>query len=157
MPTGWIITVFILLPNLLFLVFPPKNVPPEMNVPEQSRKKRLEIIEKIGQAGCFALPFFFSIHTTTLFDRVSLALFGLALILYYAGWLRYLLQGRRFYFLFAPMVGIPLPMAVAPIMAFIVAAGCLHAWQLAIAGVLLAAGHIPVSWWNGSAAWWKKC
>jgi hypothetical protein len=151
MPTGWIITVLLLLPNLLFLFFPPRDIPPEMCIQELIKKKKLEIFERIGQVGCFSLPFFYSIHFSSLLDRVSLSVFILALLVYYAGWLRFVLQGRGFRLLFSPMFGIPLPMAVAPITVFFVSAGSLHAWPLALASLVLAAGRIPVSWME-----WKR-
>lgn len=146
MPTGWIIAVLILFPNIFYLLFPPIDIPPETAASDLSRKKTLEIIEKVGQAGCFTIPFFYSINTSSKIEQFSFVLFGLALIFYYAGWLRYLLQGRSFRILFSPIAGIPLPMALAPITAFFAAAVILHAWPLALAALILSGGHIPVSW-----------
>jgi len=43
------------------------------------------------------------------------------------------------------MLHIPLPLAVAPIMAFLAAAMNFHSWLLGLAAVVLAAGHLVVS------------
>ncbi len=145
MLTGWIITAIILLPNLLFLVYPPNTIPPEPDEKSLSKKKKFEIIEKAGQVGCFVLPFFYSFQTKSTLDRISLTITIVALSLYYIGWIRYLSKGRLFYLLFSPMLHIPLPLAVAPIMAFLAAAMNFHSWLLGLAAVVLAAGHLVVS------------
>ena len=65
--------------------------------------------------------------------------------LYYAGWLRYLRQGRSFALLFQPLLHIPMPMAVAPIVYFCAASIALHSGWLLLATVLLTIGHLYVS------------
>jgi hypothetical protein len=152
MPTGWIVTVLLLLPNAFFLLLSPRNVPPETDGNRQFKVQILESVEKLGQIGSFVLPFFYSFYTQSPIDLIFLSLFCLLMGFYYAGWVRYILQGRLFSSLYAPMAGIPLPMAVAPVLAILAAAVNFHAWPLALAALILGAGHIPVSWLE-----WQRC
>jgi hypothetical protein len=152
MSIGWIVTVLLLLPNAFFLVLSPQNIPPETDGNRQFKVQVLETVEKLGQVGCFVLPFFYSFYTQTAFDLIFLGLFCLLMGFYYAGWVRYILQGRLFRSLYTPMAGIPLPMAVAPVLAILAAAVNFHAWPLALAALILGAGHIPVSWLE-----WQRC
>ncbi len=152
MPNGWIVTLLLLLPNALFLFFAPRNVPVETDGRRQFRVQVLETVERLGQIGCFALPFFYNFHFDSLWEKLALALFCLFMGIYYAGWTRYMQQGREFRWLFAPMLGVPLPMAVMPVLAVFAAAANFHAWPLALAALILGAGHIPVSWLE-----WQRC
>lgn len=139
---GWLFTLLILLPNALMLLRPPRQVPGNLNT-----GRLLEMIERTGQAGCFILPIFYqgSLNGGG-WQLCGLGLAGGALLFYYAGWLRYLLQGRGFRLLFAPMCGVPIPLAAAPVVYFFAAALFLAAWPLALAALALAAGHLGVSW-----------
>lgn len=152
MPTGWIVTLLLLLPNALFLLLSPRNVPPETDGQRQFKVQIFETIEKLGQVGCFVLPFFYFFHTFTLMDQLSLVLFCILMGFYYAGWFRYIREDRQFFNLFAPMLGVPLPMAVAPVLAVFMASVNFHSWPLALAAAILGVGHIPVSWLE-----WLRC
>ncbi len=140
-PNGGLISILALLPNLLFLVFPPRDVPRELSQPARG----LEIVEGVGRVGVFAIPFFCWIEIAGTLEMIAVVIMIGALGLYYAGWLRYLRQGRSFALLFQPMLSIPLPMAVAPIVYFYAASIVLHAWLLFLATVLLTIGHLYVS------------
>jgi hypothetical protein len=69
---------------------------------------------------------------------------AVALILYYALWSRYL-AGRRYALLYDSLWGLPVPMAILPVVVFLAAAGWLSNAWIAIAALVLAAGHIPVA------------
>jgi ABC-type glycerol-3-phosphate transport system permease component len=96
-------------------------------------------------AGVFAIPCFYRIQIESTIASVSLVVMALALGGYYLGWLRYVLRGRHFALLFSPMWGIPLPMAVLPVIYFGAASGLLRSWPLAVATVVFAIGHLAVS------------
>ncbi|MFC5678670.1 hypothetical protein [Aeromicrobium endophyticum] len=68
-----------------------------------------------------------------------------ALISYYALWARYLHSGRAWVELYRPTLAVPVPMAVAPVVAFLAAAAWLSNPWIAAAAVVLAAGHIPAA------------
>ena len=82
----------------------------------------------------------------------ALVFMALALGFYYAGWARYALKGHRFSLLFAPMLGVPLPMAISPVIYFLAAAVFLRSWPLGIAALLLGVGHVFVSLGE-----WERC
>jgi len=145
MTLGGLVTVFLFLPNLLYLIYPPQEKP-EPEDAEKSRFARfLEIVERAGQISCFVLPFFYPIHLNHPLRWIALLVMVISLLFYYTGWVRYIRKGRRFGLLFEPMAGIPLPMAVAPVIYLAGAALLLGSWPLLGAVLLLAIGHLAVS------------
>lgn len=151
MPFGGLITLAILLPNLLMLILPPHEVPPE---PEKkdNRLRAMQVVERVGQAGAFLIPFFYPLPVLRDASVDALAVMVLAIGFYYSGWVRYATKGHRFLLLYAPFLGIPLPMAIAPVIYFAAAAVFLGSWLLAGAVVFLAAGHLYVSYGQ-----WNRC
>ncbi|MBN2004660.1 MAG: hypothetical protein JXA21_14990 [Anaerolineae bacterium] len=138
---GWLIPLLILLPNVLIVRFPPADKPQDAS----GVNRLLEVLERLGQVGVFVIPCFYRVRVWGVVAAVSLAVMALALVCYYLGWLRYVRRGRRYALLFAPMWGIPLPMAVMPIIYFGTAAALLRSWPLAAATLALAVGHLAVS------------
>lgn len=145
MPLGGLVTILLFLPNLLYLTFPPRERPEAEDADKSRFAAFLEILERIGQIACFLLPFFYAIHLGSLQSWVALGVMACALVFYYAGWARYMLHGRLFRLLFEPMAGVPLPMAVAPILYMAAASLLLRSWWLFGAVILLAIGHLTVS------------
>jgi hypothetical protein len=151
MPLGGLITLAVLIPNLLMLTLPPEAIPPRPA--NKSRWMRiLAVVERIGQAGSFLIPFFYPLPSLREAKVDALVVMALALGFYYSGWARYAIKGHRFVLLFAPLFGVPLPMAISPVVYFAAASVFLNSWPLAVAAALLAAGHLYVS--RGE---WKRC
>jgi hypothetical protein len=100
---GWLIPLLVLLPNVLMVRFPPTERPADAS----GVKRWLEVLERLGQAGVFAIPCFYRLRIQSTIAAVSLAVMALALICYYLGWLRYIQQGQRYALLFAPMWASP--------------------------------------------------
>ncbi|MBN1937156.1 MAG: hypothetical protein JW934_21030 [Anaerolineae bacterium] len=138
---GWLIPLLVLLPNVLMVRFPPTERPENTS----GVNRWLEALERLGQAGVFVIPCFHRIRIQDVIASVSLAAMALALVGYYLGWLRYMQQGQRYALLFAPLWGIPLPMAVMPVIYFGAAAALVRSWPLAVATVVFAIGHLAVS------------
>ena len=138
---GWLIPLFVLLPNVLLVRFPPTERPEDAS----GVNRWLEALERLGQAGVFVIPCFYRIRIQGAMAVVSLAVMALTLVSYYLGWLRYMQQGRRYALLFAPMWGIPLPMAVMPVIYFGAAAALVRSCPLAAATAVFAVGHLAVS------------
>lgn len=138
---GWLIPLSVLLPNVLMVRFPPTERPEDAS----GVNRWLEALERIGRAGVFVIPCLYRIRVQDAMAVVSLVAMTLALVCYYLGWLRYMQRGRRYALLFAPMWGIPLPMAVMPVITFGAAAALLRSWPLAAAMVVFAIGHLAVS------------
>lgn len=141
-PLGGIVTLFVLLPNLLAALFPPQDsLPPAAG----TLLARLTVLERVGQVSSFVLPFFYPIRPQGALFWAALAVMLVALGLYYAGWARYLQKGRREVFFYRPLLGIPLPMALMPVIYFFAAGGLLRSPWLALAAVGLGVGHIGVT------------
>jgi hypothetical protein len=144
MPLGGLVTIFVLLPNLLMLFFPPTGLPPGAGK-KTSLTAVMEIVERAGQVCAFVIPFFYPLRVQGSLEIASLAGMILALLFYYLNWARYLRQGRAFRLLYQPCAGIPLPLAVSPVIYFLLAASLFHSWLLLAAAVVLGIGHIYVS------------
>lgn len=137
-----IIPIAVLLPNLFFFGIPPRNLPTNMVDKESPMFK---IAEGIGRLGVFVLPIFSSIHHDKQYEVLSLIGMLFFLLLYYVGWIRYFRRDREYKLLFSPMIGIPVPLAISPILYFLSASIVLHSSLLFISSLILAIGHIPIS------------
>lgn len=140
---GVVLAVAILLPNLLIILLPPKNVPADY----KDAGLLFTVLERIGQAGCVAVLMLSKSNFDGRLLDVRFLLMLLFIALYYAMWLRYLRKGRDFKFLWTPLWMIPVPMAVFPILAFAFAALWGRSVWLCAAVIFLAAGHLVNSWY----------
>lgn len=140
----WMI-VAILIPNLLFLVFPPIHVPTQMPRDITFSWRIILICEKVGQMCIFVLPLFWKIKVS---DKTPYVLAGMVvfLLIYYVGWTRYILSGRSYRLLFDKLLGMPLPLAISPVIYFALGALLLESWTLMMGTLILAIGHIPESY-----------
>lgn len=106
----------------------------------------LRLLERIGQAGCTVTALIFSDYNLAPFSMRSLWLAGsfTLMLLYELCWLRYFFGGRTVAALYRRFLGIPLPLAVLPVAAFLllgIYGGVL--WLIASAAVL-GVGHIGI-------------
>ncbi|MDX2357527.1 hypothetical protein [Dietzia sp. PP-33] len=136
------LSLAVLLPGLLLPLVPPRDPIPHVVAPGPVRWA-----ERAGQASCLAVPALAASGTVVWWwgVLVSGALGG-----YYALWVRYLVTGRRAASLYWWRC-IPVPMAVLPVVVFLATAGWLDSAWIAAAAVVLAVGHIPVSWTTARA------
>src|SRR5512136_2285973 len=93
-PLGGVITLLILLPNLLAVFFPPSTKLADNPRPNDTRLQIMTVVERIGQVGSFVIPFFYRVTLANAIQAIALVIMIGALALYYAGWVRYLAQGR---------------------------------------------------------------
>jgi len=135
---GLLVSLAILLPNLVLLVAPVHDMPGAL----PTLPPVIVWAERIGQAGCLVLP---AITGGPAGLSPWAVLTALLIAVYWALWLRYLIAGRRFAQLYAPLGPIPVPMAVFPVAAFFAAAAWLLSWPLAVAAAVLAVGHITTA------------
>jgi len=135
---GLLIALAILAPSFLLLPFPPIDAPAA--APRTSRIA--SVLERVGQIGCLVL----AVIVAPVLGRPAwlIALIGLV-ALYYLLWLRYLAGGRHFRLLYAPLGPIPVPLALAPVLAFFAASVWMENWFLAAGALVLGVGHITVS------------
>jgi hypothetical protein len=145
-PLGGIISLFVFIRNLLAVFYPP--ISRLVNDPERISGyiQVMIVFERIGQIGSFAIPFFYRLKSSSILDVAMLTIMICALVIYYAGWMRYLVQGRNEGLFYKSMFGIPLPMAVMPVIYFFSASVLLGSVWLMMCAILLGVGHITVSW-----------
>ena len=141
---GLLISLALLAPSLLFArdlrehAGVPGRVPPVLG-----------LIERVGQVGCLVLaPLSGGAGRGAAWGVVV----GVLVAGYYALWARYLAGGRRVEALYAPLGPVPVPMALLPVLAFLTTAYWVGSWPLALAAVVLAAGHLPVAWRSARTA-----
>jgi hypothetical protein len=140
--TGFIIASVIFAPNLLFFRFPPKDAPEGL----KDAGIVFVILERAGQAGCLVLLSILKDNFSGLTLNVWFVLLIICIIAYYCLWIRYIVLGYAFALLFQPLVGIPVPMAIFPVLAFAFAAVLGRSVWLGVAVILLAIGHFVNSW-----------
>jgi hypothetical protein len=141
-PFPLIITILVLIPNIFFALKKPVNKP--ANLPKEPLI--LTIIENIGRYGVFIIPLFYKIDVSGVFEKIAAAVMGLMLLLYYACWIRYFRNGSDFKRMFLPFIKIPVPLAISPVLYFMLSSIILHSFPMLIFSLLLAIGHIPISW-----------
>jgi hypothetical protein len=140
-----IIPLALLIPNLLFLKLKPTDVSEKLDTYMQ-HQKMLIVFERIGQMGIFIIPIFYRIDIRPTLNRISLFPMVFSLLVYYVCWIRYFIKERDCALLFKPLWGIPIPMAVFPIVYMLFAAQILGSILLLLATLLLAIGHLPISY-----------
>ena len=147
-PFGGIIAFAVLLPNLIVIYFPPKSKPAIILDRGSGLAHVIIVFERIGQIGSFTLPFFYRLKWSTMVDTAAIIIMVCALIIYNAGWTRYLVKGRSEVLFYKSMLGIPLPMAILPVIYFISASVLLGSYWLMMSSILLGIGHITISTQN---------
>jgi hypothetical protein len=143
---GIAISAAIAAPYLLLLTATPTGLPPKRQVARGGLYHRMELVERLGQVATFVVPIWFKFELVGTLNWTMFAVMTLALLFYYAGWIRFVRSGSRYRNMFAPLLGVPIPMAIAPIVYFSAAAVGMRSWQLAIAVVVMAVGTVYVSW-----------
>lgn len=136
-PLGLAVSLVVFAPTLLLVRFAPKGAQPSARIPWP-----ITWAERAGQVSCIAVPAFTGSAGG---GWPSLIVMIAALIGYYALWIRYLTGGRSWALLYQPVWGIPVPMAILPVVYFFAAAAWLGSWWIACAALLLAFGHIPAA------------
>lgn len=139
--TGILISVLILLPNILMLIFTPRSVPKLTSSPII-----FTVLERIGQITCFVLPILYGQRIAEQPINVITLLMGICLLVYYIGWIRFFGGGREFSLLFKPLGPIPIPMALFPILYFLLLAFWQQSYLFGIPALIFAIGHFVTSW-----------
>ncbi|OCL26276.1 hypothetical protein U472_09705 [Orenia metallireducens] len=139
---GLIMVTVVLLPNLLFVIFPPKNIPNGL----QDVHLFFTIIERIGIIAFIVILLTSNVSFINLNINLFLLLMILCIVVYYSLWLRYVLKGQDFSLLFTPLLFIPIPMAIFPVSYFLFASFWINSIYLAITTLIFAIGHFVNSW-----------
>ncbi|WP_405116258.1 hypothetical protein MHH28_15095 [Paenibacillus sp. FSL K6-1217] len=139
---GFVLPILVLLPNLIFIVFPPRRVPGSL----ASTPLIFTLLERAGQIACLTLPIVYGRMIAAQSLGVSAILMALCLLIYYGCWVRYYRSGRAFAALFKPLLGVPVPMAVFPALYFLLLGVWLQSWLFIVPACLFAVGHLVNSW-----------
>ena len=135
-----IFIIVILFPNFILLVFKPTHTP------SHSRKTMMwRMLGWIEHVGRFMTMFFCLLSPVSVdgtFKYVMLALMVLVIGLYYIGWLRYITAGHDYRVLFEPLLKIPLPMALFPILFFLLVAWLIQSSEMGISILIFAVAHL---------------
>jgi hypothetical protein len=142
---GGSVTVLILLPNLLWMLFPPRGQPEGGGGPQDGSRRLMEALEWMGRIAALVIPFFYRVEAQSTRQVVALVIMVLALLFYYAGWARYFVCDRSYALLFKSFLGMPLPLAVSPLVYYLAASVMFGSWYLALATVILGIGHLFIS------------
>jgi hypothetical protein len=138
--SGALISVLIMLPNVVWMLMPKAAVGAHPSEP-----LLLTILENMGRFATLLLPFFFSLDMHKKFSTPVVVGMGLALAVYYACWIRYFAGGRTAALLGAPFLGIPVPLAIAPIVFLILSSYLMSSWWMLGAALLFGVAHIWIS------------
>jgi len=139
--SGAVIPVLLMLPNVAWMLFPGADDLSRPPVPAA-----LAIAENVGRGAVLVLPFFYSLNLQRQLSMLALAAMTLALAVYYVAWGRYFVNGRTEEFLSARLVGIPSPLALAPIALFAVSSYLMGSWLMLGVSLYFGALHVWVSW-----------
>jgi len=138
--SGAIIPVLIMLPNIIWLLLPHTSTSSNATVP-----LALNIAENAGRVAIIVIPFFYSLSFDKRFPVFALVIACLALALYYGAWIRYFAGGQSAALMSASLIGIPLPMAIAPTVLLVFSAYLMGSWPLLAASIWFGVAHIWVS------------
>jgi hypothetical protein len=141
-PVSLLITVAVIAPNLLFLVLSPSDAD---KYGKSADSIPFTILERVGQVSSFILPLFFPLSYSGTLVLVAWIAMGVLLAFYYAGWARFFAGPRNYALLFKPMLGIPVPMALSPVLYFLMSSIVLGSIWQAMAAMVLGVGHVIVT------------
>lgn len=142
---GGLVSVLILLPNLLWMLFPPRGQPEGGTGPPHGLHRAMEILEWVGRIAVLVIPFFYQLEAQNTRQVLALVVMVLALLLYYAGWARFFARDRSYALLFEPFLGMPLPLAISPVVCLLAASVLFGSWYLALATVTFGVAHLWIS------------
>ena len=91
------------------------------------------------------LPFFYSLNLKKTYSMLALVGMAIALTVYYAAWGRFFVGGGSAALFSAPLLGIPGPLALAPVAVLILSSYLMESWLMFSASVYFGALHVWVS------------
>ncbi len=138
--SGALIPLLVMLPNIVWMLAPKAGASEPVH-----ELLFLTIAENAGRLATLILPFFFALDLNKKCSTPVAIAMGAALLVYYACWARYFTGGRSQELLGASFLGIPQPMAVAPIAFFALSSYLMGSWWMFAASVLFGVAHIWIS------------
>ncbi len=139
---GILIPLLVMLPNLVFLFLGPHHMPQNLS----TSSAVITVLERIGQISCFAMPLVFGHKIAEQPVNFTPVLMGICMLLYYICWIRYFAGGREFALLYEPLGPVPIPMALFPILYFLLLGVWMKSYLFVVPALLFAIGHFINSW-----------
>jgi hypothetical protein len=137
------VPLLVAIPNVAWALGASRSSSPALTGHPAAESEVLILLERIGRVALFVVPCFYPLVVVSSMDRACLGVGALALIVYYLAWGRYFLQGRAAGLLLSPLGGLPVPLAVSPVVAFL--AACVLTRSVLLTAVTLAFGFAHVS------------
>ena len=138
--SGALFPLLLMLPTVAWMILPKADASERRPTP-----LALNIVENLGRVAVMVPSFFYSLDFGKEHSLWVAAGMGLALSVYYVCWVRYFVGGKSAHLLSAPLLGIPLPMAVAPVVFLALSSYLIGSVWLLGATVLFGIAHIWVS------------
>lgn len=137
--SGIWIPILLMLPNVFWLVAR------KQEEPAGGGPGVLGMTEHASRAACLVLPVFLDVEVRGGLERTVLGLMAVVLAGYYFCWGRYFAGGRATAKLWAPLLGLRLPTAVAPATVLVLSAIVLHSWWMLAASGVFGVAHVLVA------------
>ena len=139
---GILAVSIILIPNIFFFIFPSQNTAENLNpIPLV-----FTIFEQVGRLACFVLPILLGKKIAEQGFSYLLVLMAISVMIYYICWICFFVNGREYYDLFKPLWVIPIPMAIFPVLYFLLLGIWAKSPVLMISSIIFAIGHFKESW-----------
>jgi hypothetical protein len=138
--SGALIPILLMIPNAAWMVVPKGDSGTSAAEPWY-----LTVVERIGLAAVLIIPFFHSLDLHKPFAAPAAIGMAVLLAVYYICWIRYFLGGRTVELLGASLLGLPLPLAVAPVVWLALSSYLMGSWWMLGASALFGFAHIWVS------------
>lgn len=135
---GLVLVLLPLLPNLLFFLQPA----PAATTNLKDGGLFVNILEHGGRIVFYILMVTLTYKKADKNQAILLTIMAACLIIYFLLWARYFVKGREFSLLFDQVLGIPIPMALFPILFYLLSAIYLGNMPACLALILFAFGHI---------------
>ena len=144
-PSGALLPVLVAIPNVAWALGASRSSSPALTRPAVAESSVLVLLERLGRVALFVVPCFYPLVVVTSIDQACLVVGALALLVYYISWGRYFLQGRAAGLLLSPFGGVPVPLAISPVVAFLAASVLARSALLAAVTLAFGFAHISLS------------
>lgn len=137
---GLIFLLMLMIPNIIWAMSKPREYE------TANENKILSVFERIGQILCVATLLFFKDYDPKEFSwwTVWLILSFACMILYEIFWIRYFRSSRTQYDFYRNLIGIPVPGATLPVIAFLLLGVYGKVIWLVISAIIFGIGHIGI-------------
>lgn len=139
---GLLIFMLPMLINFVYFVLPPMNETTQTN----NVNKYIELVEQVTRI-LYAIAICILVSDKKINVKSPLLYIGLVfLILYYIVWIRYFVGGRDVTLLSKSFLGIPMPLAIFPVLYYLCEAAVLHNYIAVILMIIFGIAHNIISY-----------